>query len=51
MCESISAYRNVRWTGNRDADNTPLTILNTTYDVHSWKASQEPQAIYQLHLT
>jgi len=44
--KSISAYRNVRWTGNRDADNTPLTILNTTYDVHSWQASQELQAIY-----
>ena len=44
--KSISAYRNVRWTGNRDADNTPLTILNTTYDVHSWQWSQELQAIY-----
>src|SRR3569833_1268785 len=32
---SISAYRNVRWTGARDADNTPLTILNTFYNVHS----------------
>jgi iron complex outermembrane receptor protein len=46
--KSISAYRNVRWTGNRDADNTPLTILNTTYDVHSWQASQELQAIYRV---
>jgi iron complex outermembrane receptor protein len=46
--KSISAYRNVRWTGARDADNTPLTILNTTYDVHSWQASQELQAIYRL---
>jgi iron complex outermembrane receptor protein len=44
--KSISAYRNVRWKGNRDADNTPLTILNTTYDVHSWQWSQELQAIY-----
>jgi DNA-directed RNA polymerase specialized sigma24 family protein len=25
----------------RDADNTPLTILNITYDVHSWQASQD----------
>ena len=46
--KSISAYRNVRWTGNRDADNTPLTILNTTYDVHSWQASQELQAVYRV---
>jgi iron complex outermembrane receptor protein len=46
--KSISAYRNVRWTGNRDADNTPLTILNTTYDVHSWQWSQELQATYRI---
>jgi iron complex outermembrane recepter protein len=43
--KSISAYRNVRWTGARDADNTPLTILNTFYDVHSWQWSQELQGI------
>jgi iron complex outermembrane receptor protein len=44
--KSISAYRNVRWTGARDADNTPLTILNTFYNVHSWQWSQELQGIY-----
>jgi len=44
--KSISAYRSVRWAGNRDADNTPLTILGTTYDVDSWQWSQELQAIY-----
>ena len=46
--KSISAYRSVRWTGNRDADNTPLTILNTTYDVDSYQWSQELQAIYRV---
>jgi iron complex outermembrane receptor protein len=45
--KSISAYRSVRWTGARDADNTPLTILNTYYDVDSWQASQELQGIYR----
>ncbi|MBX5460949.1 MAG: TonB-dependent receptor [Steroidobacteraceae bacterium] len=43
--KSISAYRNVRWTGARDADNTPLTILNTFYDVDGWQWSQELQGI------
>jgi iron complex outermembrane recepter protein len=45
--KSITAYRNVRWTGARDADNTPLTILNTFYNVHSWQWSQELQGIYR----
>ena len=45
--KSISSYRNVRWMGNRDADNTPLTILNTFYDVHGWQWSQELQGIYR----
>jgi iron complex outermembrane recepter protein len=44
--KSISAYRSDRWTGARDADNTPLTILNTFYDVKGWQWSQELQAIY-----
>ena len=45
--KSIGAYRSARWKGNRDADNTPLTILNTIYDVHGWQWSQELQAIYR----
>jgi len=45
--KSISAYRSARWAGNRDADNTPLTILNTIYDVDGWQWSQELQAIYR----
>lgn len=43
----ISAYRHLEWAGNRDADNTPLTILHTEYDVSSWQWSEELQAIYQ----
>ena len=27
--KSISSYRAINWTGKRDADNTPLTILHT----------------------
>jgi iron complex outermembrane receptor protein len=44
--KSISAYRDVRWKGNRDADNTPLAILHTFYDVQGWQWSQELQGIY-----
>lgn len=43
----ISAYRHLAWEGNRDADNTPLTILNTIYDVDSWQWSEELQATMQ----
>jgi iron complex outermembrane receptor protein len=45
--KSISAYRNVDWQGNRDADNTPLPILHTFYDVASSQWSQELQLNYQ----
>src|SRR5512139_867529 len=45
--KAITGYRNVDWLGNRDADNTPLTILNTIYDVTSWQFSQELQGVYQ----
>lgn len=45
--KSISAYRDIRWTGARDADNTPLTILHTFYDVQGDQFSQELQLIYQ----
>jgi iron complex outermembrane receptor protein len=45
--KSISAYRDIRWTGARDADNTPLTILHTLYDVHGDQFSQELQLAYQ----
>jgi iron complex outermembrane receptor protein len=45
--KSITSYRSIAWSGNRDADNTPLTILNTIYDVNGWQSSEELQAIYQ----
>lgn len=43
----ISAYRDQEWSGNRDADNTPLAILHTEYDVKGWQWSEELQATYQ----
>lgn len=45
--KSISSYRGISWEGNRDADNTPLPILHTFYDVDGWQWSQEFQALYQ----
>jgi iron complex outermembrane receptor protein len=45
--KSISAFRDIRWTGVRDADNTPLTILHTFYDVQGDQLSQELQLTYQ----
>lgn len=43
---SISSYRDLSWEGNRDADNTPLTILHTEYVSDGWQASQEFQLTY-----
>jgi iron complex outermembrane receptor protein len=45
--KSITAYRDIRWTGVRDADNTPLTILHTLYDVQADQLSQELQLTHQ----
>jgi iron complex outermembrane receptor protein len=45
--KSISSYRSIEWSGNRDADNTPLTILNTLYDVEGSQSSQEFQGVFQ----
>jgi iron complex outermembrane receptor protein len=45
--KAISSYRSTDWSGNRDADNTPLSILNTIYDVESSQISQELQATWQ----
>ncbi len=44
---SISSYRGIEWVGRRDADNTPLTILHTDYDVEGSQWSQEVQLTYQ----
>ncbi len=45
--KSITAYREQDWTGARDADNTPLTILHTEYDVSGDQLSQELQLTYE----
>ncbi|MBC8027787.1 MAG: TonB-dependent receptor [Steroidobacteraceae bacterium] len=45
--KSISSYRKIEWTGARDADNTPLTILHTLYDVEGDQLSQELQLTYE----
>ncbi|WP_417320655.1 TonB-dependent receptor [Emcibacter sp.] len=44
--KSITAYRKLDWSGARDADNTPFTILSTAYDSVSEQFSQELQALY-----
>ncbi len=41
--KSITAYRDMEWTGSRDADNTPLTILHTRNDDTQDQFSQEFQ--------
>lgn len=38
---SITAWRDTEWTGIRDADNTPFTILTTDYTSDSEQLSQE----------
>jgi iron complex outermembrane receptor protein len=45
--KSITSYREVEWAGIRDADNTPLTILHTYYDVTGDQLSQELQLTYE----
>jgi len=43
--KSITAYRELHWTGNRDADNTPFPILHTEYRSRGHQFSQEVQSI------
>lgn len=45
--KSITALRELEWSGIRDADNTPLTILHTDYDSDGDQLSQEFQLTYQ----
>jgi len=45
--KSITSYREIKWRGARDADNTPLTILNTFYDVQGDQLSEELQFTYK----
>jgi iron complex outermembrane recepter protein len=43
--KSVTAARRLDWSGSRDADNTPLLILHTSYDSQSDQFSQELQAL------
>ncbi|MCJ2180195.1 TonB-dependent receptor [Novosphingobium album (ex Hu et al. 2023)] len=45
--KSITAYRKLNWTGKRDGDNTPFTILHTDYNSRGHQFSQELQGIYE----
>jgi len=49
--KSITAYRTLDWQGVRDADNTPLTILHTYYDVSGDQTSEELQLTYETDRT
>lgn len=44
--KSITSYRKLEWTGKRDADNTPFTILHTDFDSSGDQFSQELQLTY-----
>lgn len=44
--KSITSHRTLDWTGKRDADNTPFTILHTDYVSSGEQFSQELQLIY-----
>ncbi|HLT90821.1 MAG TPA: TonB-dependent receptor [Woeseiaceae bacterium] len=43
---SITAWRDISWTGIRDADNTPFVILTTDYTSSSEQLSQELRLNY-----
>jgi len=43
ILKSITALRNTEWTGIRDADNTPFTIITTDIDSESEQFTQELQ--------
>jgi iron complex outermembrane recepter protein len=43
--KSITSQRRLKWSGTRDADNTPLLILHTNYTSKSEQFSQELQAL------
>lgn len=46
--KSITSNRQLEWDGSRDADNTPLLILHTSYASESEQFSQELQASFDL---
>lgn len=43
--KSISAYRELYWSGSRDADNTGLLVLHTEYESDGDQLSQELQML------
>ena len=46
--KSITSYRELEWTGSRDGDNTPFTILHTDYASDGDQFSQEFQLNYSV---
>ena len=46
--KAISSYRELDWSGGRDADNTPLAISHSNADSHGWQMSQELQGIFHI---
>lgn len=45
--KSITAYRELEWSGSRDADNTGLLVLHTDYSSAGDQFSQELQALVE----
>jgi len=45
--KSVTSYRDLSWTGKRDGDNTPFTILHTDFDSSGDQFSQELQLSYE----
>ena len=45
--KSITAYRELDWSGSRDADNTGLLVLHTDYSSSGDQFSQELQALVE----
>ncbi len=44
--KSITSHRSLEWVGIRDADNTALTILHTSYDSDGYQFSEELRFVY-----
>jgi len=47
--KSITAYRELDWSGSRDADNTGLLVLHTDYTSAGDQFSQELQALFEMN--
>jgi iron complex outermembrane receptor protein len=44
--KSVTAYRELKWHGSRDADNTALLVLHTDYSSDGNQLSQELQTLF-----